>query len=321
MTALIEADGLVKSFGTLKAVDGISSRCRAARCWASWAPTAPANPPPCGSSPASWSPTPGRARIAGFDVQEQAERGQAAPGLSARRRAALRRNDAQGAARFVAELRGLQGRGPRQARRQGGGADRPRPGARPDHRDPLQGLQAPGRHRPGDPARPGGADHGRAHRRARPQPEAPGARADRRDGQGEGHHRLHPHPRGGRGGLHARRRHQQGPHRRRRHRRGPDAPRALSRRRRHPRRHRQRPRRCAALVAAVAGVDKVETVGAANGQLQLRAIPKNGAGIVTDVASVIRQKALAVDEIFVERGKLDDVFRQITSSDLDDRDA
>jgi ABC-2 type transport system ATP-binding protein len=74
-------------------------------------------------------------------------------------------------------------------------------------------------------------------------------------------------------------------------------------------------------VAAVAGVDKVETVGVANGKMQLRAIPKNGAGIVTDVASAIRQKALTVDEIFVERGKLDDVFRQITSSDLDNRNA
>jgi hypothetical protein len=28
-----------------------------------------------------------------------------------------------------------------------------------------------------------------------------------------------------------------------------------------------------------------------------------------------------VEEIFVERGKLDDVFRQITSSDLDKTDA
>jgi ABC-2 type transport system ATP-binding protein len=75
-------------------------------------------------------------------------------------------------------------------------------------------------------------------------------------------------------------------------------------------------------LSAVAGVKSVETVGSAvNGQLQLRAIPNNGAGIVTDVASAIRQKALAVDEIFVERGKLDDVFRQITSSDLDDRHA
>ena len=74
-------------------------------------------------------------------------------------------------------------------------------------------------------------------------------------------------------------------------------------------------------LSVVAGIKEVETVGVANGLLQLRAIPKNGAGIVADVASAIRQKSLAVDEIFVERGKLDDVFRQITSSDLDDRNA
>jgi ABC-2 type transport system ATP-binding protein len=74
-------------------------------------------------------------------------------------------------------------------------------------------------------------------------------------------------------------------------------------------------------LSAVAGVDRIETVGVANGQMHLRAIPKNGVGIVTDVASVIRQNALTVEEVFVERGKLDDVFRQITSSELDKRDA
>ena len=72
-------------------------------------------------------------------------------------------------------------------------------------------------------------------------------------------------------------------------------------------------------LATLAGIQTVETVGMANGQLHLRAIPKNGAGIVADVASLIRQKALVVDEMFIERGKLDDVFRQITTSDLDDR--
>jgi ABC-2 type transport system ATP-binding protein len=72
-------------------------------------------------------------------------------------------------------------------------------------------------------------------------------------------------------------------------------------------------------LAAVAGIHSVETVSSANGQLLLRAMSKNGAGIVTDVASVIRQKGLVVEEVFVERGKLDDVFRQITSSDLEKR--
>jgi ABC-2 type transport system ATP-binding protein len=68
-------------------------------------------------------------------------------------------------------------------------------------------------------------------------------------------------------------------------------------------------------LAMLEGVEKVETVGKADGRLQLRAVPKNGAGIITDVASVIRQRALVVDEIYVERGKLDDVFREITSAD------
>ena len=72
-----------------------------------------------------------------------------------------------------------------------------------------------------------------------------------------------------------------------------------------------------AALAAVAGVGSVETVSGADGHLLLRAIPRNGAGIVTDVAAAIRQKSLVVEEIFVERGKLDDVFRQITSSDLE----
>ena len=70
-------------------------------------------------------------------------------------------------------------------------------------------------------------------------------------------------------------------------------------------------------LAAVSGIGSVETVSSSNGQLLVRAVPKNGAGIVTDVASVIRQKGLVVEEVFVERGKLDDVFRQITSSDLE----
>jgi ABC-2 type transport system ATP-binding protein len=72
-----------------------------------------------------------------------------------------------------------------------------------------------------------------------------------------------------------------------------------------------------AVLATVAGVGSVDTVNGADGHLLLRAIPRNGAGIVTDVATAIRQKSLVVEEIFVERGKLDDVFRQITSSDLE----
>jgi gliding motility-associated transport system ATP-binding protein len=62
-----------------------------------------------------------------------------------------------------------------------------------------------------------------------------------------------------------------------------------------------------------AGVARVETVGKLNGHVSLRAIPANGRAIATDVASLLREKAVPVDELFVERGKLDDVFREITT--------
>ncbi|HXG79680.1 MAG TPA: ABC transporter ATP-binding protein [Methyloceanibacter sp.] len=61
-------------------------------------------------------------------------------------------------------------------------------------------------------------------------------------------------------------------------------------------------------------VARIETVGRADGQVELRAVPSNGAAIATEVASVLREKNIAVSELFVERGKLDDVFRAITSS-------
>ena len=46
MPALVEAEGLVKRFGPLKAVDGISLQVKRARCWAFSGRTALANPPP-----------------------------------------------------------------------------------------------------------------------------------------------------------------------------------------------------------------------------------------------------------------------------------
>jgi ABC-2 type transport system ATP-binding protein len=68
-------------------------------------------------------------------------------------------------------------------------------------------------------------------------------------------------------------------------------------------------------LAKVAGIDRVETLGQANGGVHLRVYPKDGAQIALSVAGALREKGLAVDELFVERGRLDDVFRQITSSD------
>jgi ABC-2 type transport system ATP-binding protein len=68
-------------------------------------------------------------------------------------------------------------------------------------------------------------------------------------------------------------------------------------------------------LASFAAIASIEIIGQANGHLKLRALPKNGAAIATVVASVIREKAIPIDEIYVERGRLDDVFRQITTSE------
>jgi ABC-2 type transport system ATP-binding protein len=68
-------------------------------------------------------------------------------------------------------------------------------------------------------------------------------------------------------------------------------------------------------LSGFSGVSAVETVSNANGRVQLRALPKNGAAIAADLAAYIRQKSIEVDELFVERGNLDDVFRKITTSD------
>ena len=65
-------------------------------------------------------------------------------------------------------------------------------------------------------------------------------------------------------------------------------------------------------VTSVASVEEIATV---NGTAQVRAIPVGGGQIATDVATAIRDRAITVDEMFVERGRLDDVFRQITTSD------
>jgi ABC-2 type transport system ATP-binding protein len=72
--------------------------------------------------------------------------------------------------------------------------------------------------------------------------------------------------------------------------------------------------RIAAALAALAGVATVERSSAVNGHIQLRALPKPGKTIATDVGALLRDQSIVVEEMLVERGKLDDVFRQITTS-------
>ena len=72
----------------------------------------------------------------------------------------------------------------------------------------------------------------------------------------------------------------------------------------------------AGALSSLGRVAKVERLPAANGHVQLRALPRNGETIAGDVAALLRDKSITVEEMFVERGKLDDVFRQITTSDV-----
>jgi ABC-2 type transport system ATP-binding protein len=76
--------------------------------------------------------------------------------------------------------------------------------------------------------------------------------------------------------------------------------------------------RAEAVAQALARFDaiaKVETIGTGNGRVKLRALPREGAPAATELVTLIRTKFIEVDEVSIERGNLDDVFRQITTSD------
>jgi hypothetical protein len=62
-------------------------------------------------------------------------------------------------------------------------------------------------------------------------------------------------------------------------------------------------------------IAKVETIGTGNGRVQLRAMPREGAPAAPELVALIRTKFIEVDDVSIERGNLDDVFRQITTSD------
>jgi len=60
-------------------------------------------------------------------------------------------------------------------------------------------------------------------------------------------------------------------------------------------------------------VGGVETLEDGDGSVRLRVLPKNNQRIAADVAELIKAKGFAIEELFIERGKLDDVFREITT--------
>ncbi len=64
---------------------------------------------------------------------------------------------------------------------------------------------------------------------------------------------------------------------------------------------------------ALAKVAAVESIDDTDGWARLRAIPDAGCSIALEVGDLIRNKGIGVNELFVERGELDDVFRSITT--------
>ncbi len=65
----------------------------------------------------------------------------------------------------------------------------------------------------------------------------------------------------------------------------------------------------------VGGVKGVETLSKTSGITTLRVFPSGDASIAAHVATAMREAGVDVEEMFVEKGRLDDVFRQITSSE------
>ncbi len=68
-----------------------------------------------------------------------------------------------------------------------------------------------------------------------------------------------------------------------------------------------------AALEGLAGVAKVEITGKPTGTVALRAFPKDGQAIAAAVGALMREQGIDVQELYVEKGRLDDVFRQITS--------
>ncbi len=64
---------------------------------------------------------------------------------------------------------------------------------------------------------------------------------------------------------------------------------------------------------ALPGVDSVEVLEAKDGCVRLQLYPERHAAIAAPVSALARERKWAVEELHVERGRLDEVFREITS--------
>jgi ABC-2 type transport system ATP-binding protein len=61
-------------------------------------------------------------------------------------------------------------------------------------------------------------------------------------------------------------------------------------------------------------VERVETVSKADGVDDILVVPREGRSIISELSEFIRAKGVAVEELLVEKGRLDDVFRELTAA-------
>ena len=64
-------------------------------------------------------------------------------------------------------------------------------------------------------------------------------------------------------------------------------------------------------LGSIQGVDRVEAVGS---ESVLMLVPASGGSIIEDVSLFVRDQNIDVDELYVERGHLDQVFRELTNA-------
>ncbi|MGQ0551975.1 MAG: ABC transporter ATP-binding protein [Planctomycetota bacterium] len=67
-------------------------------------------------------------------------------------------------------------------------------------------------------------------------------------------------------------------------------------------------------VGALPGVRRVEVLASDATHVRLRAYPRDGRSIAADVARLAREQGWQVEELHVERGRLDEVFREVTKA-------
>ena len=65
-------------------------------------------------------------------------------------------------------------------------------------------------------------------------------------------------------------------------------------------------------LVGIKDIDRIETKMYRRGMRQVVVFPKDGANILNNVSDTVRKKKIPIEQLYAERGRLDEVFRQIT---------